>query len=216
MKAARHRSVCLELAFVPAAASRFVRSDAIGATARTDEDRSTRSRRLAAAIAIVLVAIVCAPPAAAQAKTSAGNRVEARGIELICGGGFSGASGGRRIDAEGRLWQLRQPLGAPRVAQPLGIDAEAARRWHALLDAAHFERLSHRKPGNLSCTLSRSGPDGTHRITWSGSAAPATLPAEVIRVVGELRAWTPPDEDAVVDDAPRPGEAAPSSKRSER
>lgn len=174
-------------------------------------------RRWAAAIAIAVAATVCAaPPAAAQAPASAARGMEARGIALICGGGFTGASGGRRIDAEGRLWQVRQPLGAARVEQALGEDIQASRRWHASLDAAHFERLSYRKPGNLSCTLSRSGPHGTHRITWSGSTVPATLPAELIRVVGGLRAWAPPDGDTAIDAAPRPGEAAPASKRPER
>lgn len=175
-----------------------------------------RSRRCAAAIAMALFAAVGAAPAGAQAQPSAAGGVEARSIELICGGGFTGASGGRRIDADGRLRQVRQPLGAPRSEQPLGEDAEALQRWHALLDAAHFERLSYRKTGNLSCTLSRGGNGTTHRITWSGSAVPATLPAQVIRVVGELRAWRPPEHDTAVDAAQRPSEAAAPSNRSER
>lgn len=174
-------------------------------------------RRWAAAIAIAVAATVCAaPPAAVQAPASAARGMEARSIELICGGGFTGASGGRRIDAEGRLWQVRQPLGAARVEQALGEDIQASRRWHASLDAAHFEQLSYRKPGNLSCTLSRSGPHGTHRITWSGSTVPATLPAELIRVVGELRAWAPPDGDTAIDAAPHANRAASSPDRRER
>lgn len=170
-----------------------------------------------AAIAMALAATVgAAPPAGVQAQASAASGVEARSIELICGGGFTGASGGRRIDADGRVRQVRQPLGAPRSEQPLGDDPEALQRWHALLDAAHFERLNYRKTGNLSCTLSRGGSGATHRITWSGSAVPATLPAQVIRVVGELRAWTPPEHDTAVDAAQRPSEAAVPSNRSER
>jgi hypothetical protein len=207
MNAARHGSVSLESAFVAAAASRVAEPDRAGARERTGQERSMRSRRCAAAIAMVLFAAVGAAPAVAQAQPSAAGGVEARSIELICGGGFTGASGGRRIDADGRLRQLRQPLGE---------DAEALQRWHALLDAAHFERLSYRKTGNLSCTLSRGGNGATHRITWSGSAVPATLPAQVIRVVGELRAWTPPEHDTAVDAAQRPSEAAVPSNRSER
>ncbi|PZQ12572.1 MAG: hypothetical protein DI564_13120 [Rhodanobacter denitrificans] len=181
--------------------------------------RPTRLRsHTAAMFAIGLAAAVgAASTATTQPDASATGRAEMRSIELICGGGFSGASGGRRIDSAGRLWQVRQPLGAPRVEQPLGDDIEASRRWHALLDAAHFERLSHHQPGNLSCTLSRGGPEGTHRITWSGSAAPATLPAEVIRVVDALRAWAPPpDGDTALDAVPRSSEAAPTSNRPER
>ncbi|HUD41277.1 MAG TPA: hypothetical protein VMR06_04690 [Dokdonella sp.] len=177
------------------------------------------SRRHAAAIALVLAATVCAAsPAGAQSQANAPPDGVARSIELICGGGFSGASGGRRIDGAGRLWQVRQPLGAPRVEQPLGDDAGALRRWHAWLDAADFERLSHRKPGNISCTLSRTGSGGTHRITWSGSAPPATLPAPVIAMVGELRAWAPPaaDGETAVNGAAPPSEAAPPSMRSGR
>lgn len=109
-------------------------------------------------------------------------------IELICGGGFTGAAGGRRADAQGRLWQVSQPLGAARAERALGTDAEAVRRWHRELDEAGFDQLSYRQPGNLSCTLSR----GPHRITWSGTQPPDLLPAAVSRVAAELHAWAPP------------------------
>lgn len=177
-----------------------------------------RSGRCAAALATALVVLVCTvTPAVAHTPASASGEADARSIELICGGGFTGAAGGRRIDGAGRLWQVRQPLGAARIEQPIGVDTEALRRWHAQLDAAHFERLSHHRPGNLSCTLSRNGPEGTHRITWSGSAAPTTLPAQVIRVVGELRAWTPPSSgDSAADAATPTGDAALPSNRPER
>ncbi len=207
----------IALCATPHAARAGARASARGSASRAGTRATAPGGRTAIGVIVLAAAIGATAAAAAPPDANPPPRADLRTIELICGGGFSGASGGRRIDGEGRLWQVRQPLGAPRVEQPLGDDIEASKRWHALLDAAHFEQLIHHTPGNLSCTLARGGRGGMHRITWSGSAAPATLPAEVIRVVGELRAWAaPPDGDTAIEAPPHSSAAAPPSNRPAR
>lgn len=127
----------------------------------------------------LLALLLAAAPAAAQEAV----------ITHYCGGGFTGGGGGAMVDAEGRLYRLRQATFAtPReVAAVPGPPAPVA-HWLALLDAARFESLPTGTRGNMTCSLSRRAHGQSHSIQWLGITVPPQLPPEIRRVIEEMTA----------------------------
>lgn len=129
--------------------------------------------------AALLLLLLAAAPATAQEAA----------IIRYCGGGRSGGGGGVMVDAEGRLYRLRQPTFAtPREIIALPGQPAPVARWQALLDAARFEGLSPGQRGNMTCSLTRSAHGHNHSVQWPGTATPPQLPPELRQVIEEMTA----------------------------
>lgn len=109
-------------------------------------------------------------------------------ITYYCGGGFTGGGGGIVAEADGRLLlATRRTAAAPLEEEELAGRTAPVARWHALLDAAGFERMPPGRPSNMTCSLARQRGDQTHSLRWPGLDLPATLPPAVRQVVTEMR-----------------------------
>lgn len=109
-------------------------------------------------------------------------------ITLYCGGGVTGGGGGIAVGGDGRLIRLsRGTAGRPLQQEAVPDRTAPAARWHALLDAAGFERLPRGSPSNMTCSLARRRNGQSHTVLWSGLGLPATLPPAVRQVVTEMR-----------------------------
>jgi hypothetical protein len=131
--------------------------------------------------AAILLALLAAPPAAAQ---------PADRITLFCGGGVTGGGTGAIARGDGTLVRTRQArAGAPLDEQPLPGRTAPIAHWHALLDAARFETLPGGPRGNIACSLSRQRDGRAHGLGWSD---PARLPAPLRQLVSEMQAAAAP------------------------